>query len=79
MAIGNRQRQQTQQICKDFLRYCCKGQRMDGISAMRAMDDRWGVRVDYHEMGDALEYLACHDEAIRDGCGPDRIACYVIN
>lgn len=49
-------REQAQQLCKDFLRMQ-KGRVFDPIQAVNEMAERWGVRVDWHEMSDALEYM----------------------
>jgi len=52
----------TQQVCKDFLRMQ-KGVELDAMIAARLMNDVWGIRVDWHEMSYALDYLRHSNEA----------------
>ena len=52
----------TQQVCKDFLRMQ-KGAELDAMEAARLMNDVWGIRVDWHEMSYALDYLRHFNEA----------------
>ena len=72
-------RQQQAQQCRDFIRAHMRGQRTEGIACTMAMQEAHGIRVDWHMMSDALEYLAGTGEAKRDGFGPDRMAAYVIS
>ena len=66
------------QVCKDFLRMYCKGQEIEAIQASMKMDNVWGIRVDWHEMGDALEALCAAFEAERTGMSTERLALYLI-
>ena len=68
----------TRVVCKDFIRHYCKGQVVDSIQASLQLEDVWGLKVDWHEMTNALEALTQSDEAERSGEGPDRHAYYLI-
>ena len=67
----------AQQLCKDFLRMK-KGAVLDAIQASQMLHEHWGIRVDWHELGDALEYLVRSREAERTGTGPDGLTMYFI-
>ena len=71
-------RRQQRQLCIDYLSYVAKGARVDPIGATMAMLERWGVRVDWHEMSAALEELKLHEAAVYDGWGHDGQQYYVI-
>lgn len=66
------------QVCKDFVRMYCKGQEVEAIQASMKMDNVWGMRVDWHEMGDALEALEAAFEAERTGATGEGFALYLI-
>ena len=65
------------QLCRDFLR-ARRGQEFEAIQAASAMYSEWGIKVDWHEMSDALESLVRDNEAARCGTGPDRLTVYRI-
>ena len=46
----------TRELCKDFLEMQ-GGCTLDCIKAARLMNERWGIKVDHHEMAYALDYL----------------------
>ena len=52
----------TQQVCKDFLRMQT-GRELDAMEAARLIDDVWDIKVDWHEMSYALDYLYNSKEA----------------
>lgn len=67
----------TFQVCKDFLRMQ-HGVEVDPIKAAMLMLEIWGIRVDWHEMSDALEYLANAKDATRTGRTRDGMSKYII-
>jgi len=66
----------TLQVCKDFLRMQ-KGREFDAIEAARFMSDVWGIRVDWHDMGYALDELHRTGEATLTQ--PGGFCRYIIN
>ena len=46
----------AKQVCKDFLRMQ-KGAELDAMEASHLMVEVWDIRVDWHEMAEALDYL----------------------
>ena len=73
-----RQKKQTQQLCRDFLQYKKKGVVVEPIMASQMMNDDWGVYVDWHEMSEALEFLAECSQATRTGTTIERLTAYLI-
>jgi hypothetical protein len=71
-------RRQQRQLCLDYLTHVAKGARVDSMGAAIAMQTRWGVRVDWHEMSAALEELKRCEEAVYDGWGHDGQQCYIV-
>ena len=67
---------QTQQMCRDFLLEHCRGQTLEAIQAATDLRDRWGIRVGWPQMSDALEALEQEGKAVRVGTGADRMATY---
>ena len=57
----------TQQVCKDFLRLQ-KGVELDAMMASQLMSELWGIKVDWHEMAYALDYLERVGEATAWWC-----------
>lgn len=66
-----------QQLCKDFLRLN-KGTIVDPIQAARMMDRRWGIKVDWHEMAYALDWLRSSQEATITGYTNSGFTQYII-
>jgi hypothetical protein len=48
----------------------------DAMTMTRKMQDVWGINLDWHEMSDALEYLANIGEIDRDGFNAERMEQY---
>ena len=69
----------TWKVCKDFIRLYCKGQEVEPIQSATKMDNIWGLRVDWHEMGWALESLEHDGEATMVGLTGERMRRYHIN
>ena len=67
----------TQQVCKDFLRLH-KGSTFDAMEASWMMMEHWGIKIDWHEMADALQYLLSSNEADHASKGFDRQQRYTI-
>jgi len=66
------------QVCKDFIRLYLTGQEVDAPEVANRMVDLWGIRVDWHETGYALEDLAQVGEVTRMGTGYDGMARYFV-
>ena len=71
-------KRQVQKMCADFLR-ARSGSIYEAIQAASAMLREWGVRVDWHEMSDALDAMESRGEASRSSYGADGLVEYVIN
>ena len=56
-----------------------KGVELDAIKASQLLYEDWGIRIDWHEMSDALEYLVRSKEACRTETGPYGLPMYLIN
>ena len=69
---------QIQQVCKDFLRMR-RGAIFDGVSAAQMLNEHWGIKVDWHEMSYALDYLERSQEAERTGIPRDGMITYIIS
>ena len=70
-------RMKTQQMCRDFLKLWCSDE-VEAIQASIRMQEVWGVRVDWHEMGDALEWMTRNGSAERTGTSRTGLALYII-
>ena len=71
-------RKQQQQLVLDYLSYACKGARVDPLGAAIALNERYGIRVDWHEVSAVLENMIRHECAVYDGWGHDAQRCYIV-
>jgi hypothetical protein len=65
-----------QELCRDFLGMQ-GGRALDAIEAANAMNERWGIRVDWHEMAYALDELERRGEATRIPGGRELTRYYI--
>lgn len=70
---------EVQQVCKDFIRLYCKGSEYEAIQARYFMLKIWGIDVDWHEMGYALDSLTSSKETERTGTTSAGMALYFVN
>ena len=66
-------------MCRDYVTLHCKGQLVDAMTVTIWLLSDWGVRIDWHVMGDALEQLDVAGIAPRKGTGRDGQATYIVN
>jgi len=76
MKMSEQEYEKRQDLCRTFIAYKMLGEVTDPIQAARSLFATWGIRVDWHDMSDALSYLSRHGTVWQTGKFYDGIAEY---
>ena len=69
-------RRQERALCQDYITLWGRGKVTNGYEIAGEIKARYGVHVDWHTAGDALETRTCEGLAEHAGTGPDRCQQY---
>jgi len=77
--MSEQEYEKRQDLCRTFIAYKMLGEVTDPIQAARSLFATWGIRVDWHDMSDALCALSSFGKATQTGKFYDGIAEYIVN
>jgi hypothetical protein len=79
MKMSEQEYNKRQDLCQSFITLALVGQLTDPVKAKNSLFARWGIRVDWHDMSDALCALSSFGKATQTGKFYDGIAEYIVN
>lgn len=74
--IQNQTRKQFRNMLADFIWQHFKGQYVDAMRATLALQEQWGVRVDWHEFSNTLDEMSNRD-LIQVKSGSGNVVYYI--